>query len=104
VIRLRRLQSGDRVALVAPASSFPPEEVQAGATELARLGLEVVYDQSVFEKDRFVAGTIETRVRAILSALEDPSIAALIAIRGGYGSAQLLPFLNLMLCAPRARR
>ena len=94
MIRLRRLQSGDRVALVAPASSFPPEEVQAGATELARLGLEVVYDQSVFEKDRFVAGTIETRVRAILSALEDPSIAALIAIRGGYGSAQLLPFLN----------
>jgi muramoyltetrapeptide carboxypeptidase len=94
VIRLRRLQSGDRVALVAPASSFPAEEVQAGAAELARLGLEAVYDQSVFDKDRFVAGTIETRVRAILSALEDPSIAALVAIRGGYGSAQLLPFLD----------
>ena len=94
MIRLRRLQSGDRVALVAPASSFPAEEVQAGAAELARLGLEVVYDQSVFDKDRFVAGTIETRVRAILSALDDPSIAALIAIRGGYGSAQLLPFLD----------
>ena len=63
-------------------------------TELARLGLEAVYDQSIFEKGRFVAGPIETRARAILSALEDPSIAALIAIRGGYGSAQLLPFLD----------
>lgn len=94
MIRLRRLRSGDRVALVAPASSFAPEEVEAGAAELARLGFEAVYDQSVFEKDRFVAGPIETRVRAILGALEDPSIAALIAIRGGYGSSELLPFLD----------
>jgi len=94
VIRLRRLRPGDRVALVAPASSFPAEEVQAGVAELARLGLEAVYDQSVFDKDRFVAGTIETRVRSILGNLEDPSIAALVAIRGGYGSAQLLPYLD----------
>jgi len=104
VIRLRRLRSGDRVALVAPASSFPPEEVPAGVEELARLGLEAVYDQSVFDKDRFVAGTVETRVRAIRSALEDPSIAALIAVRGGYGSAQLLPFLDpdVLLSARKA--
>ena len=94
MIRLRRLRSGDRVALVAPASSFPPDEVPAGVAELARLGLEAVYDQSVFDKERFVAGSVETRVNAILRAWEDPSIAALIAIRGGYGSAQLLPYLD----------
>ena len=94
MIRLRRLRSGDRVALVAPASSFPAEEVPAGVAELARLGLEAVYDQTVFDKDRFVAGSVETRVRAIMKAWEDPSIAALIAIRGGYGSAELLPFLD----------
>jgi muramoyltetrapeptide carboxypeptidase len=104
VIRLRRLQSGDRVALVAPASSFPREEVQAGVAELARLGLEAVYDESVFDRGCFVAGSVETRVRAILTAWEDPSIAALIAIRGGYGSAQLLPFLDpgVMLSARKA--
>jgi muramoyltetrapeptide carboxypeptidase len=94
VTRLRRLKSGDRVALVAPASSFPLEEVEAGVAELARLGLEAVYDESLFEKERFVAGRVETRVRAIHRAWEDPSIAALIAMRGGYGSAQLLPMLD----------
>jgi len=94
VTKLRRLRSGDRVALVAPASSFPPEELQAGIAELARLGLEGVYDQSIFEKERFVAGSVETRVGAIARAWHDPSIAALIAMRGGYGSAQLLPFLD----------
>ena len=94
MIPLRRLKPGDRVALVAPASSFPPEEVAAGVAELARLGLEAVYDQSIFDKDRFVAGSVETRVKAILDAWRDPDIAALIAVRGGYGSAQLLPFLD----------
>jgi muramoyltetrapeptide carboxypeptidase len=91
---LRRLQPGDRVALVAPASSFPREELIAGVAELQRLGFEPVYDESIFDKDRFVAGSVETRVNAIVRAWQDDSIAALIAMRGGYGSAQLLPFLD----------
>jgi muramoyltetrapeptide carboxypeptidase len=94
VIRLRRLRSGDRVALVAPASSFPHEEVAAGVAELTRLGLEPVYDQTILDQARFVAGSVETRVRQIMQAWQDDSIAALIAMRGGYGSAQLLPFLD----------
>lgn len=94
MIRLRRLRSGDRIALVAPASSFPPEEITAGVAELARLGFEAVYDDSIFEKDRFVAGPVQTRVNAILKAWQDPSVAALIAVRGGYGSAQLVPYLD----------
>lgn len=94
MIPLRRLKAGDRVALVAPASSFPPEEVAAGAAELKRLGLEAVYDESVFDKAVFVAGSVESRVKAIVDAWRSPDIAALVAVRGGYGSAQLLPFLD----------
>ena len=97
MIRLRRLAPGDRVALVAPASSFPPEEVEAGVAELARLGLHAVYDPSIFDKERFVAGSVQTRVNAIHKAWADPGIAALIAMRGGYGSAQLLPLLDTAL-------
>lgn len=94
MIRLRRLKPGDRVALVAPASSFPPEEVPAGVAELMRLGLEAVWVDGIFDKSTFEAGSVATRVDGILSAWRDPDIAALIAIRGGYGSAQLLPFLD----------
>ena len=92
--RLRRLHPGDRIALVAPASSFPPEELSAGIAELKRLGFEPVYDASILDKDRFVAGSVPTRVKQIMDAWQDDSIAALIAMRGGYGSAQLLPFLD----------
>jgi muramoyltetrapeptide carboxypeptidase len=94
VIRLRQLKPGDRVALVAPASSFRPEEIEGGVHELARLGLRAIYDESIFERERFVAGSVATRVKSIRKAWADPDIAALFAIRGGYGSAQLLPLLD----------
>lgn len=94
MIRLRRLQSGDRVALVAPASSFPPDEVPAGAAELRRLGFEPVWTDDVFDKAVFEAGSVATRAEGIRKAWRDPDIAAIIAIRGGYGSAQLLPLLD----------
>lgn len=93
-VKPRRLTRGDRVALVAPASSFKREEFEAGVRELERLGFEPVYDDRVFARERFVAGPATLRVAAIHDAWRDPSIAALIAVRGGYGSAQLLPFLD----------
>lgn len=97
MIPLRILTAGDRVALVAPASSFPREEVEAGVVELARLGFEAVFDESIFAKDRFVAGSAETRANLINRAWADPSIAALVAVRGGYGSAHVLPLLDATL-------
>lgn len=92
------------MALVAPASSFPPEEVPAGVAELRRLGLDAVWLEGIFDKTVFEAGSIETRVKGIVDAWRDPDIAALIAIRGGYGSAQLLPFLDpdVMVAARKA--
>lgn len=92
---LRRLRSGDRIALVAPASSFPHEELTAGVAELQRLGFEPVYEPSIFDKTTFTAGSAATRAAAIHAAWADPSIAALIAVRGGYGSAELLPLLDV---------
>jgi len=90
-----RLQPGDRIALVAPASAFKRDEFDAGVAELGRLGFEAVYDERVFDRDRFVAGDPVTRVAALHDAWNDATIAAIVAVRGGYGSAQLLPLINV---------
>ena len=92
--RVRRLRSGDRIAVVAPASSFPHDELTGGIAELTRLGFEAVYEPSIFDKSTFTAGSAATRAAAIHAAWADPGIAALIAVRGGYGSAELLPVLD----------
>jgi muramoyltetrapeptide carboxypeptidase len=94
-VKPRRLKTGDRVALVAPASAFQRDEFDAGVAELTRLGFEAVYDERIFDRDRFVAGDPVTRVTALHNAWADPEIAAIIAVRGGYGSAQLLPLIDV---------
>ena len=90
----RALRPGDRIAVVAPASPFARDEFDAGVAELRRLGLEPVYDDTVFARRRYVAGDAALRAAAFRRAWTDPSIAALIAVRGGYGSVHLLPLLD----------
>jgi muramoyltetrapeptide carboxypeptidase len=94
MLKPRALQPGDRLAVVAPASAFNREEFDRGIEEIRRLGLVPVYDESVFERDRYLAGSPAVRAAAVRTAWADPSIAALIGVRGGYGSAQILPLLN----------
>lgn len=90
----RALSPGDRLAVVAPASPFVREEFDRGVDEIRRLGFEPVYDDSVFTRQRYVAGSAELRAAAIHAAWRDPSIAGIIGARGGYGSAQVLPLLD----------
>jgi len=90
----RALTPGDRLALVAPASPFTREEFDSGLQEIRRLGFEPVYDESVFARQRYVSGPAAVRAAAIHAAWRDPSIAGLIGVRGGYGSAQVLPLLD----------
>ncbi len=89
------LRPGDRVAIVAPASAFKREEFDRGLAEIRRLGFEPVYDDAVFERKRYLAGSAETRARALRAAWCDPTVAAIIGVRGGYGSAQVLPLLDV---------
>ena len=89
----RALRPGDRIAVVAPASAFARHEFEAGVAELRALGFDPTYEESVFERRAYLAGPAAVRASAWLRAWTDPSIAALIAVRGGFGSVQLLPAL-----------
>lgn len=90
----RALRSGDRVGVVAPASPFDRAAFDRGVAELRRLGFEPAFDESIFERHDYLAGTAEARAARFLAAWRDPSVAGVIAVRGGFGSAHLLPLLD----------
>lgn len=94
----RALRPGDRIAVVAPASPFAREAFDAGLAELRLLGFEPVVDERIFERRAYLAGSAETRASVFRKAWDDPEIAALVAARGGYGSVQILPFLEAASC------
>ncbi|HEY1303159.1 MAG TPA: LD-carboxypeptidase [Vicinamibacterales bacterium] len=91
----RALKSGDRIAVVAPASPLARDEFDRGVQELRRLGFVPVYDDRVFSTEAgYLAGSPDLRATTFMEHWEDPQIAALIAVRGGFGSVHLLPLLD----------
>lgn len=93
-LRPLALEPGDTVAIVAPASNLKAEYLARGVAELERLGLRASYRHDILARDRYTAGDDRRRVAELIEALTQPSIKAVWAARGGYGSMRLLPLLD----------
>ena len=94
LIKPRAIGRGERVAIVATSSPFPRDAFAAGVEEVRRLGFDPVFDERVFDRTGYVAGEPAARAQALVHAFSDPSVAAIIAARGGYGCVDLLPWLR----------
>jgi muramoyltetrapeptide carboxypeptidase len=99
----RALRAGDRIAILAPASPFVREEFERGVEEVQALGFEPVFDERVFARRGFVSGEAVERAAAFMEAWADPTIAGILCARGGYGSVQLLPLLDLATVRQHAK-
>ncbi|HEY6770016.1 MAG TPA: LD-carboxypeptidase [Candidatus Sulfotelmatobacter sp.] len=90
----RALRAGDTVGIIAPASNFKREDLQAGCRALEYLGYRPVYADSIFDRDLYFAGSVERRARELEEMFERDDVRAIICARGGYGANDLLPVLD----------
>ncbi|HYT67567.1 MAG TPA: LD-carboxypeptidase [Vicinamibacterales bacterium] len=94
-IKPRRLAPGDTVALVSPASAtFNTVDLQIAKESLEALGFKVKAGEHMMERHGYLAGEDKARAEDINKAFADKSVAAVHAIRGGWGSARVLPSLD----------
>src|SRR6266478_3143655 len=89
------LRSGDVVGIVAPASYFKRELLEAGCDNLRRLGYTPFYFDSIFDHDLYFAGSADRRVRELEEMFVRDEVRAILCARGGYGSNYLLSKVNL---------
>jgi len=89
------LRPGDTVGIVAPASNLKPADLQAGCEALRRAGYSPFYFESILEKDRYFAGSVERRARELENMFLRDEVRAIVCARGGYGANYLLPALDL---------
>ncbi|HEX7288727.1 MAG TPA: LD-carboxypeptidase [Candidatus Angelobacter sp.] len=94
IIKPRALRPGDKIGLVAPASSFSREAFLAGAERLRQMGYQPVYSESVFDRDLYFAGSAARRTQEFQEVWQREDVAALVCVRGGYGSNYLLEQLD----------
>ena len=92
------LKPGAHLALVSPASTPIPERVQEGVAALHALGYRTtLYPHALSRGPLYYAGTTQERIADLHAAFADPTIDAILCTRGGWGSAELLPHLDLAL-------
>lgn len=95
---------GSRIAVVSPASSANPAKIAQGIAALRALGYDAVASPHARGKHPpYFSGTVQHRLDDLHSAFADPSIAAILCTRGGYGSNYLLEGLDLDLIRAHPR-
>lgn len=94
----RSLTAHGRLGIVSPAGAPKEELVRRGVDRLAALGYEpVLFPSALKHGPLYYAGTIEERLADLHGAFSDPTIDAVVCTRGGWGSAELLPYLDAAL-------
>ncbi len=97
-VKPRALRKGGVLGVVSPASAANAEKVAAGvrALEVAGYGVKV-FGHALDRGPLYYAGRVEDRVADLHAAFADRQVDAVICTRGGWGSAELLPFLDTKL-------
>lgn len=93
------LRPGDRVAVVAPSGPFDRPTFEKGLALLAAR-YQPVFTERLFARHRYLAGPAEARRAELQAALDDASLRAVFAARGGYGAMHLLPALRFSAPKP----
>jgi muramoyltetrapeptide carboxypeptidase len=82
------LRPGDRIAVIAPSSPFDRTHVLRGLGWLGER-YRVSFDPTLFEREGYLAGSDERRLGELDRFLRDPGVAAIVAVRGGYGLTRI---------------
>lgn len=87
------LRAEGLIGLIAPAGPADLDVDKATQWMRARgYGLKVF--PGVFERDGYLAGSDEVRLRDLHAAFADPQVDAIFCLRGGYGTPRLLDSLD----------
>jgi muramoyltetrapeptide carboxypeptidase len=82
------VRPGDKIAVIAPSSPFDRAHVLEGIGWLEE-HYQVELDGSLFDRQGYLAGSDERRLGELDRFLRDPSVRAIVAVRGGYGLTRI---------------
>lgn len=95
LIKPPRLQPGDLVGIVAPASAPPdPNAVDRAVAQIERLGFRACLGRHVRARLGYLAGTDRERAGDLMAMFTDRRVRGIVCLRGGYGTARIVNRLD----------
>ncbi len=89
-----RLKPGARIGIVAPAGCIDSKALQQGIEAITAEGFEVELGAGIYARKGYLAGDPARRAADLMTYFRRPDIDAIFCARGGFGSVQLLPYLQ----------
>ncbi|WP_040654825.1 S66 peptidase family protein [Rubidibacter lacunae] len=95
VVKPQRLQPGAGVGLFSPAgATYDPTDIEIVSDAVRALGLVPYRATHLLDRYGYLAGRDRDRAADINQLFADPKIDLLLPIRGDWGCARLLPYLD----------
>ncbi len=95
VIKPPRLKPGDTLGLIHPSSAtFQKMDLEIAVDNLKALGFNVKAGAHALDRYGYLAGKDVDRAADINALFADPAVQGICAVRGGWGAARTLPYLN----------
>jgi muramoyltetrapeptide carboxypeptidase len=95
VIKPPRLKPGDTLGLIHPSSAtFQKMDLEIAIDNLKAVGFNVKVGAHALDRYGYLAGRDADRAADINAFFADTSVQGICAVRGGWGAARLLPYLN----------
>jgi muramoyltetrapeptide carboxypeptidase len=88
-----KLRPGSRIGVLAPAGCVEPDALHKGLALIQNRGFKVEMPPRILESKGYLAGEEQNRAKDLIDFFERKDINAIFCARGGFGSAQLLPYL-----------
>jgi muramoyltetrapeptide carboxypeptidase len=91
LLKPRALKPGDTVGLITPSTYVSdPDRLALAERTIRYFGLQPKLGRHVRRRAGYLGGTLEDRAADLHDMFRNSGVHAVFAIRGGYGSAQLL--------------
>ncbi len=102
-MKAKRLEAGDMIGLVAPASPSEASKVEKAIAYLEKQGFKVKPGKSVYGSRGYLAGSDELRACDLNHMFEDDDVDAIFCLRGGYGSQRILDMIDFELISHKPK-
>lgn len=99
-IKPARLKKGDTIAICAPAGAMgKPNDADEFQKILESLGLQVKIGPNISNRFGYFSNTDEERASEFMTFISDDEVQGIFFIRGGWGCARILDYLNFEIIA-----
>ncbi|GJQ62693.1 MAG: peptidase S66 [Melioribacteraceae bacterium] len=93
-IKPKKLKKGDTVGVVAPAGYLKEDHLKETRENLEGMGLKVYYTDRISHRNGYLGGTDKERAEDINHMFANDNVDVIFAVRGGYGCARMLDYIN----------